>query len=148
MTEILPQSGNIKENIHTFPVRVYYEDTDIGGVVYYANYLKYMERARSEMLRCLGIDQNKMLDYNNPDDVSFVVRHAEVDFRKPAQFDDQLVVRSEITRLGGASIVICQKIYKQNELLVTGNIKIAAVGDDGKPKKLSPKIADKFKLMN
>ncbi len=148
MTEILPHSGNIKENIHYFPLRVYYEDTDVGGVVYYANYLKFMERGRSEMLRCLGIDQKGMLDYNNSEDVGFVVKRAELDFNKSAKFDDRLMVRSEIINLGGASIIIKQTITNEEEVLVTGVIKIAAVGKDGKPKKISEAIRNKIKMMN
>jgi len=144
MTEILPHSGTIKENIHYFPLRVYYEDTDVGGVVYYANYLKFMERARTEMLRVLGIDQKGMLDYNNPEDVSFVVKRAEIDFKKPARFDDSLIVRSEIIDRGGASIVIRQIITKNEEELVLGIIKIAAIGKDGKPKRLPMAIAERF----
>lgn len=148
MTEISPHSGNIKQNIHYFPLRVYYEDTDVGGVVYYANYLKFMERARSEMLRCLDIDQKEMLDYNRSDDVSFVVRHAEIDFKKSANFDDQLMIESKVIELKGASVIIKQKILKNDEILVTGIIKIAALGKDGKPKRLPSTIEDKFKLMN
>ncbi|HPF46880.1 MAG: tol-pal system-associated acyl-CoA thioesterase [Alphaproteobacteria bacterium] len=144
MTEILPHSGTIKENIHYFPLRIYYEDTDVGGVVYYANYLKFMERARTEMLRVLGIDQKGMLDYNNPEDVSFVVKRAEIDFKKPARFDDSLIVRSEIIDRGGASIVIRQIITKNEEELVLGIIKIAAIGKDGKPKRLPMAIAERF----
>ncbi|MCP5381286.1 MAG: tol-pal system-associated acyl-CoA thioesterase [Kordiimonadaceae bacterium] len=145
MTEILPHSGTIKENIHYFPLRVYYEDTDVGGVVYYANYLKFMERARSEMLRVLGIDQKGMLDYNNSKDVSFVVKRAEIDFKKPARFDDNLIVRSEIIDCGGASIVIRQIITKNEEELVLGIIKIASIGKDGKPKRLPLAITERFK---
>lgn len=148
MTKILPHSGNIKENIHYFPLRVYYEDTDVGGVVYYANYLKFMERARSEMLRCLGIDQKEMLDYNKSDDVSFVVRRVEIDFNKSARFDDQLVIESEVIEINGASIVARQTILKNDAALVVGKIKIAALGKDGKPKRLPSAIAEKFKLMN
>lgn len=145
MTEILPHSGFIKQNIHYFPLRVYYEDTDVGGVVYYANYLKYMERARSEMLRVLGVDQKDMLDYKKPDDVSFVVRRAEIDFNKSAEFDDSLVIKSEIKKLGGASLTIKQTITKDDDALVTGMIKIAALGKNGKPKKLPDAIRDKLK---
>lgn len=146
MTEILPQSGIIKEGVHNFPIRVYYEDTDIGGVVYYANYLKFMERARSEMLRVLGIDQAEMLDYNGSDDVAFVVKRAEIDFNKGAKFDDHLVVKSEIVKLGGASVVIKQDITLDDHILVTGMIKIASVGEDGKAKRLPKAIKDKLKV--
>ena len=142
MTEILPHSGSMKGKIHNFTIRVYYEDTDIGGVVYYANYLKFMERARSEMLRNLGIDQAEMLDYNKPEDVSFVVKRVEIDFKHPAKFDDQLIVKSEIIKLGGASVIIKQDVKKNDQILVTGMIKIAAIGQDAKPKKLPKSIKE------
>ncbi|MCL4161587.1 UNVERIFIED_CONTAM: hypothetical protein GTU68_039575 [Idotea baltica] len=104
-----------------------------------------MERARSELLRVVGIDQKVMLDYNNPDDVSFVVRRAEIDFNKPAKFDDSLIIKSEILKFGGASLIIKQNITKDDNVLITGIIKIAALGKDGKPKKLPNAIKDKFK---
>lgn len=144
MTEISPHSGIIKQNIHYFPVRVYYEDTDVGGVVYYANYLKFMERARSEMLGCLGIDQKRMLDYNNAEDVGFVVKHAEVDFKVSAEFGDSLIVESEIVKVGGASVIINQTVKRDENILVFAEIKIVAVGEDGKPKKLSASLRNKF----
>tara|TARA_R110002072_G_scaffold146178_1_gene293034 strand:+ start:132 stop:578 length:447 start_codon:yes stop_codon:yes gene_type:complete len=146
MTEISPHSGFIKDAIHHFPLRVYYEDTDVGGVVYYANYLKFMERARSEMLRVLGIDQKEMLDYNKPEDVSFVVRRAELDFNQSAEFDDHLMVTSEIIKLGGASLVIKQDIMRNDETLVSGNIKIAVIGRDGNPKRLPVGLRKKLEL--
>jgi acyl-CoA thioester hydrolase len=140
MAEISPHSGIMKEGIHHFSIRVYYEDTDVGGVVYYANYLKFMERARSEMLRDLGIDQAKMLEYNNPDDIGFVVRRAEIDFYSPARYDDQLVVKTEIIKVGGASLLIRQDITKDDHILVTGKIKAASIGHDGKAKRLPQAI--------
>lgn len=146
MTEILPHSGSMKGKIHNFNIRVYYEDTDIGGVVYYANYLKFMERARSEMLRDLGIDQAEMLDYNNPEDVSFVVKRAEIDFNSPARFDDHLVIKSEIIKLGGASLIIKQDVTKNDHILVTGMIKIAAIGENGKTKRLPQNIKEKLNV--
>ena len=146
MTEISPHSGIIKDAIHHFPLRVYYEDTDVGGVVYYANYLNFMERARSEMLRVVGIDQKTMLDYNSFDDVSFVVRHAEIDFKQSAEFDDQLMIISEIVKLGGASLVIKQNVVRNDEILVSGKIKIAVIGNDGKPKKIPARLRKKLEL--
>ncbi len=148
MTEISPHSGIIKRNVHYFPLRVYYEDTDIGGVVYYANYFKFMERARSEMLRVLGVDQAKMLDYNNLDDVSFVVRYAEIEFKAPARFDDSLTVTTEILKVGGASIVMKQNILKAEEPLVEAIIKAAVIGEDGKTKRMPKSILSKLELIN
>jgi acyl-CoA thioester hydrolase len=146
MTKILPHSGFIKEGIHHFSIRVYYEDTDVGGVVYYANYLKFMERARSEMLRELGIDQEKMLEYNTPDDVSFVVRRAEIDFNSSAKYDDHIVVKTEIIKVGGASLLIRQDITKDDQILVTGKIKAASIGFEGKAKRLPSTMKKKLEL--
>lgn len=145
MTKILPHSGIMNDNKHIFPVRVYYEDTDVGGVVYYANYLKYMERARSEMIAMLGLDQAAMLHYNNGDDVSFVVRHMEVDFKSSAAFNDILNVVTHIIKLGGASIIMKQDIIKEDKCLIEATVKIAVLGEDSRPKRLPNKIADKFK---
>ena len=142
MTEILPHSGFMKGRIHNFAIRVYYEDTDIGGVVYYANYLKFMERARSEMLRDLGIDQAEMLAYNEPEDVSFVVKRAEIDFNSPAKYDDELVVKTEIIKVGGASLLIRQDVTRHDQVLVTGKIKAASIGTNGKAKRLPKAIKE------
>jgi acyl-CoA thioester hydrolase len=146
MTKILPHSGIMKGNKHIFPLRVYYEDTDVGGVVYYANYLKYMERARSEMIRALGIDQLEMLKYNKPDDVSFVVRRCEVDYKSAAYFDDLLTVETEIIKLGGASILMKQVILKDDVRVVESLIKAAVIGEDGKTKRLPKTIKQKFEF--
>ena len=148
MTEISPHSGIIKQNIHYFPVRVYYEDTDVGGVVYNTNYLKFMERARSEMLRCLGIDQKRMLDYNDPQDVGFVVKRTEVDFNASAEFGDSLVVESEVVNIGGASIIFNQARKRDEQTLALADIKVAAVGQDGKPKRLPAAIKEIFDKLN
>ena len=148
MTIILPHSGFIKDTIHHFPLCVYYEDTDIGGVVYYANYLKFMERARSEMLRLVGINQKEMLKFSYPEDVIFVVRHAEIDFMQSAKFDDYLIVKTKIIKLGGASLVINQDIIRNDKILVNGVIKIAAINNEGKPKKILGKLRKKINLTN
>lgn len=91
----------------TWPVRVYYEDTDAGGVVYYANYLKFFERARSEWLNHLGIDQSNLLKNN----LAFAVKRAEVDYHKPARLNDQLEVVSQIIEIGSASLTFKQGIF-------------------------------------
>lgn len=114
---------------HSFPVRVYYEDTDAGGVVYYANYLKFAERARTEALRSRGLNQSE-LDY------FFVVRHAEIDLRKPARLDDLLTIETRVAEFGKASFVMEQAIARGKEALVAVTVKIACVGKDFRPKKL------------
>jgi acyl-CoA thioester hydrolase len=96
----------------SWPIRVYYEDTDAGGVVYYANYLKFFERARSEWLNAMGLDQAQILK----DDVAFVVKKADVEYFKPARLNDDCVIISRITEMKGASLVFEQSIYLKQEL--------------------------------
>lgn len=110
---------------YTMPVRIYYEDTDAGGIVYYANYLKFAERARSEYIRTLGFDQQAELSAE--DKFGFAVRHCEVDYLKPAVLDDLLSVSCKITELGGASAVMHQEIRRGEELLVVLNVKVVCL---------------------
>ena len=103
----LPTGGVFEGTTHLLPIRVYYEDTDAGGIVYHANYLRYAERARTEILRAAGIDLNRLKAEEN---LIFVVYRGEVAYRRPAFFDDQLIVESEVAELGGATAVINQVI--------------------------------------
>lgn len=106
------------------PIRVYYEDTDAGGVVYYANYLKFFERSRTEYLRHLSIEQKKMAEQQS---IYFVVRSAQLDFISPARLDDYLTVTLRIEKLGRASVVFSQTISRNNIALVHCTTKIACV---------------------
>jgi acyl-CoA thioester hydrolase len=107
-----------------WPVRVYYEDTDSGGVVYYANYLKFMERARTEWLRSLGFEQDRL---NDQDGVIFAVRAVEVEYLRPARFNDALEVSARITRHGGASFTFEQEVRRGPDLLCRGSVKVASL---------------------
>ena len=107
-----------------WPVRVYYEDTDNGGVVYYANYLKFMERARTEWLRSLGFEQDELIEHER---VIFAVRSVKVDYLKPAKFNELLQVSAQIIKCGGASISFEQIIYRDGIPLCWGEIKIASL---------------------
>lgn len=109
---------------HALEVRVYYEDTDAGGVVYYANYLKYMERGRTEWLRELGVDQSSLARECAR---IFMVVSIEIKYIRPAKLDDLLTVRSEITRMGRASLNFAQQIYCNGELLTQGNVQVGCV---------------------
>ncbi|WP_177420438.1 tol-pal system-associated acyl-CoA thioesterase [endosymbiont of Lamellibrachia barhami] len=113
-------------NEFLWPVRVYYEDTDSGGVVYYANYLKFMERTRTEWLRSLGFEQDRMLQQ---DGVIFAVVQVEVSYLRPARFNDALEVSARITRRGRASLTFYQEVRRlsDNTKLVSGRIKVACV---------------------
>ncbi|MHB8455843.1 MAG: tol-pal system-associated acyl-CoA thioesterase [Acidiferrobacterales bacterium] len=108
----------------SIPLRIYYEDTDAGGVVYYANYLRFMERARSEWLRSLGFEQDEL---SREPGVIFAVRAVRVDYLKPARFNDSLEVTVTLGRVGTASLVFGQDVRRRAEVLCTGEIKIACL---------------------
>ena len=109
---------------HSLPIRIYYEDTDAGGIVYHANYLRYAERGRTEMLRDMGFAHSKLLHEKN---LGFVVRHVEIDFQRPAILDDLISVQSEITRIGGASFDILQTIVRDGTVLCVVKVVIVCV---------------------
>ncbi|MHB0889239.1 tol-pal system-associated acyl-CoA thioesterase [Acidithiobacillus sp.] len=106
------------------PVRVYYEDTDHGGVVYHANYLRFMERARTEMLRDCGFELDRL---EQDDGVIFAVRRASLDFIAPARFNDLLRVETEITVKGAVRMIFAQKIYQQERLLCSGEVEVVCL---------------------
>ncbi|MEE4379160.1 MAG: tol-pal system-associated acyl-CoA thioesterase [Candidatus Competibacteraceae bacterium] len=118
-------------NLFIWPVRVYYEDTDSGGVVYYANYLKFMERARTEWLRSFGIELDAL---GREAGIMFVVRRVNIDYHRPARFNDLLQVRTRLAQTGRASMVFEQKIRREQDseqdLLCAGHIKVACVAID------------------
>ena len=122
---------------HCFPVRVYWEDTDAGGIVYYANYLKFAERARTEVLRSAGIDQSRLMDAEG---VSFAVRRCQIEFDAPARLDDLLDVTTRVTDLGGASIAMHQVISRIDRDLVRLALDIACVDRSGRPARLPPAV--------
>lgn len=108
----------------SLPIRVYYEDTDAAGVVYYANYLRFCERARTEWLRDMGHDQRALMESTG---IAFVVKSVQADFKISARLDDALEVVSTITRLGHASLVFSQKILRKQELILDSTVSIACV---------------------
>lgn len=118
-------------SVFTWPIRVYFEDTDMAGVVYYANYLKFMERARTEWLRGLGFEQDRL---KADERLVFAVRSAEVEYLSPARFNDALVVDSRVTRVGNASIVFAQEVLRNDNdkrvALVQGRIKVACLDSE------------------
>ncbi|MFT2090497.1 tol-pal system-associated acyl-CoA thioesterase [Paraglaciecola sp. 2405UD69-4] len=123
-------------------IRVYYEDTDAGGIVYYANYLKFMERARTEWLREMGTEQDILLEHS----VGFVVKRVEMDNHKPARFNELLSIQTEIVELKRASLVFKQVIIsKTNEVLVSALIRVACVNLlNMKPQAIPAKILGEF----
>ena len=128
--------------IHEFPVRVYYEDTDMGGIVYYANYLRYIERARSDWVRNLGVDQNAMRD---EDGVVFVVRRVEADYLKTAKFDDALLIRTAVKSVTGARLVMSQEVVRGDEALFRAEVTVVCVGRGGAPARLPANIRQQIR---
>ncbi|WP_085892263.1 tol-pal system-associated acyl-CoA thioesterase [Roseovarius litorisediminis] len=122
---------------HCFPIRVYYEDTDMGGIVYYANYLKYIERARSDWVREMGIDQNRMRDAEG---VVFAVRRVEADYLAPARFDDMLEVRTRTLAVTGARLVMEQQVLRGEDLLFAATVTIVCIAETGQPARLPANI--------
>lgn len=119
-----------------FDVRVYYEDTDFSGNVYHAAYVKFMERARTEFLRQLGIHHSELVR----DSLYFVVRRLEVTYLAPAHIDDELVVVSQVKQLGGVRMVLEQSIFRVHDQITRGEVEVVLVGLDGKPKRLPTDI--------
>ena len=131
-------------NTFTWPVRVYYEDTDAAGVVFYANYLKFMERARTEWLRSLGFEQTTLLHDRN---VVFVVRALTIEFLRPALFNDALEVAVVLKDVRGGLIEVAQTIRRGAQTLVTAEVKIACVNTQSfKPVRILQPILEKLAM--
>ena len=129
---------------HRFGVRVYYEDTDFSGVVYHANYLRFLERGRTEMLRSRGISQTELFVAVGVESVNFAVVDMEIAFRRPARMDDVLAVETEILSIGGATLRLRQRVIRDAEVLVEAAVRIAALSQ-GRVARLPPAIAAKLK---
>lgn len=137
-----PYCGAFVGRTHRFALRVYFEDTDAAGIVYYANYLRFMERARSDLLRAIGIDQRAALDSG---DGVYAVAEAHIRYRRPARLDDALVIVSELKALRAASATIHQQVMRESELLADATIVAAFLSPDGRPKRQPPVWLDRLK---
>ena len=127
-----PIEGRFDGREHRFPVRVYFEDTDLSGVVYHANYLRYMERARSDMLRLAGIDQRAAMEAGEG---AYAVSEMAINFRRPAKLDDALMVVSRLTKVRAAAVHIHQRVMRGPELLAEAEVVAALVAPDGRPRR-------------
>lgn len=126
----------------SWPVRVYWEDTDAGGVVYYANYLKFLERARTEWLSHLGLEQDQLASDAG---VVFVVRRVEADYLAPARFNDRLVVRCELAELNRASLLMDQQVVRDGAVLLKARVKVACVDQAGfRPARIPDFVSQSF----
>jgi acyl-CoA thioester hydrolase len=121
---------------HTLPIRVYYEDTDMAGIVYYANYLRYIERARSDWVRGLGIDQNAM----KAQGLVFAVRRVEADYLMPARLDDELVVETEVLQVTGARLVMDQVVRRGKDRLFHAIVTVVVITEAGLPARMPANI--------
>jgi acyl-CoA thioester hydrolase len=118
---------------HSMPLRVYYEDTDAAGIVYYANYLKFAERGRTEMMRELGFAHSGITAESG---IVFIVRRLSADYRQPARLDDLLSVATRVLEIAGATVLLDQRICRDGEVLVTLDVLVACVGRDGRPRRV------------
>lgn len=132
----MPQQGGAGI-MHRFHLRVYYEDTDLAGIVYYANYLKFIERARTEWVRALGVDQGRLKAEAG---LVFAVRRVEADYLAPARFDDLLEVRTDLAQLTGARIELAQEVWRGAHRLFAARVALAALRDDGRPARIPPAL--------
>ncbi len=121
---------------HSFPIRVYYEDTDMGGVVYYANYLRYIERARSDWVRQLGIDQNAMREAG----IVWVVRRIEADYLAAARFGDELVVETTMLNITSARLVMEQRVRRAEVMIFRAEVTAVCMNSAGRPVRLPAEI--------
>lgn len=134
-------SGRLHKGVHVLPVRIYYEDTDAGGVVYHARYVAFCERARSDCLRLLGIHQSDLPD------LFFVVRRMTCDFQRPARLDDLLEIHTRFTEMAGARIEIGQQVMLNGNTVFRAEVTIALVDGGGKPRRLPEAMAQRFRSL-
>ena len=125
--------ASVPASAHRHAIRVYYEDTDAAGLVYYANYLRFAERARTEWLRALGFDHTALRAGLG---VAFAVRRCTVDYRRPARLDDLLEVETRVVRLGGASARLDQVVSRDGDALVSLSVELALMDADGRPARM------------
>ena len=122
---------------HTMSLRVYYEDTDASGIVYHANFLKFAERGRTEMMRSLGFAHSGIAAETG---IVFTVRKVTADYRLPARLDDLMEVETRIVEIGGARLLLDQRICREGTVLVALEIVVACVGGDGRPRRIPPAL--------
>jgi acyl-CoA thioester hydrolase len=132
-----PDSGRIEGGVHRLPVRVYYEDTDAAGIVYHANHLKFAERARTEMLRCLGLGHGVLRERFR---LAFTVRRCLADYLAPAYLDDRLLIETRLVREGGASLDLEQRATRAGRLLVRLELRLALVSAEMRAARLPAEL--------
>lgn len=126
---------------HRFALRIYWEDTDAGGIVYYANYLKFMERARTDLVQRAGVDQRRLL---RDDGLMFPVRRCDIEYLRPACLEDEVIVETAVRKVGGASIDLAQDVLRHDELLTKAHVRLACIDRDGRPRRLPVQVKHAF----
>jgi acyl-CoA thioester hydrolase len=137
-----PYRGGFVGREHHFALTVYFEDTDTAGVVYYANYLKFMERARSDMLRAVGVDQRQVLEAGEG---AYYVAEANIRYVRPARLGDDLLVISAVEEVRAASVVIQQRVMREREMLTDARVTAAFLDSNGRPQRQPREWIEKFK---
>ena len=130
-------AGHMEGRTHVLPLRVYYEDTDATGMVYYANYLRFIERARTDMMRLAGVSHTEM---QARDELYFTVHRCEVDYLAPARLDDELEVHTRLLKIGGAVLRAEQIVKRDGDDLVRSEVRVACVGPEGRPRRLPGRV--------
>jgi acyl-CoA thioester hydrolase len=139
-----PADGVMRGRTHLFPLRVYFEDTDVAGIVYYANYLKFIERARSDMLRLIGVDQRGALEGQEG---VYAVAELAVKYRAPARLGDDIVVSTEIDEVRAASVLIHQRVMRDDELLADARVTAAFLTPGGRPRRQPSEWVEAFERL-
>ena len=144
-----PATGVIQEDaaggrVHRFPLRVYFEDTDFSGVAYHANYLRWMERARSDLLRVVGIDQRGAFEAG---DGVYAVADLSIRYRLPAKLEDDLLVETRCVALGGASVTMDQRVLRNGTLLADATVRAGFLTPGGRPRRQPADWLERFRLL-
>ncbi|WP_159951014.1 tol-pal system-associated acyl-CoA thioesterase [Rhizobium sp. 18065] len=142
-TQAISISGDLVDNGHQLTQRVYYEDTDFSGLVYHARYLHFLERGRTDYLRCLGVEQSALIGVDE-EGLVFVVHRMEIDFKAPARMDDVLTVVTSTIKAGGAKMILEQEIRRDEQLLIAAKVVIAVVNRNGRPRRMPEELARQF----
>lgn len=149
--DLLPTTGRFDGPLHHLPVRVYFEDTDASGVVYHARYLGFIERARTDMLRCIGITQHALMTADAQDMGVYAVRSLHIDYLRPAMLDDALLVTSRVVEVGAATCRIRQTVRRVNpaagEIIVDATVLAAYLGPEGRPKRQPKTWVQQFRAL-
>ena len=138
-------SGALTEEGHRLIQRVYYEDTDFSGLVYHARYLHFLERGRTDYLRCLGVEQRELITADE-EGLVFVVHRMEIDFRSPARMDDILTIVTRTEKAGGAKMVLIQEIRRGETPLISAKVIIAVINAKGRPRRLPEALAKQMMI--